>query len=509
MTRKRTIATMAALGGFTAAVALLSGLPTAKADELTDLRANQELLQHRVDQLAQIPGVYPSGPPAATAGAGIVGGSFPRSFLIPGTDTSIRVGGQIQVNTDYWIVGGNPHSTPQSPNAGSTGQLGAIPLSRSGAPASTGHSIFLITPVFSKLNVETRTPSAWGEARTFIEFDFSGTVAESRRPTAISDNLIPRLRYAYGTLGGFLAGQANSNFSDSDSGMEVISTSGLTGNAGVSRIPQLRYTMPLAGWGLPGALSVSAETPESEFWSPLTGTAGSDANPAIAGNPTKSKAPDLTAAWYIPQPWGHVDFSAVLRPALQIKDGLFVDRTYTGYGFNFSGDVKPRWFGWDRDYIVWTFTAGDAIGRYIGAQSTNDTIGLVSNYSAALSATAAGAALITVKPVRAFGGTVGYQHRWNPNWRSNIGVGIYHEDINLLRGAVCTQSQSAAAKATRNAGTAGCSLNKELINPTVNVFWNPVPFVDVALEYMYGHRMTVGNARGDEHVLEGLFRVKF
>ena len=41
MTRKRTIATMAALGGFTAAVALLSGLQSAKADELSDLRAKE------------------------------------------------------------------------------------------------------------------------------------------------------------------------------------------------------------------------------------------------------------------------------------------------------------------------------------------------------------------------------------------------------------------------------------------------------------------------------------
>ena len=88
MIRKRTIATMAALGGFTAAIALLSGLPAAKADELADLRANQDLLQQRIDQLAQIPGpggAYPGGPPAPTAGAGTVGGSFPRSFLIPGT----------------------------------------------------------------------------------------------------------------------------------------------------------------------------------------------------------------------------------------------------------------------------------------------------------------------------------------------------------------------------------------------------------------------------------------
>src|SRR5216684_3772308 len=97
MNRKRTIGALAALGGLTATVALLSGLSAAKADELADLRVNQELLQQRVDQLAQAPispvgGLYPGGAPAASSGQPSLGGSFPRSFLIPGTDTSIRVG---------------------------------------------------------------------------------------------------------------------------------------------------------------------------------------------------------------------------------------------------------------------------------------------------------------------------------------------------------------------------------------------------------------------------------
>ena len=48
MTKKRTIATMAAFGGMTAAVALLSGQPAARADEMSDLKANQQLLQQRL-----------------------------------------------------------------------------------------------------------------------------------------------------------------------------------------------------------------------------------------------------------------------------------------------------------------------------------------------------------------------------------------------------------------------------------------------------------------------------
>src|SRR5437879_2987423 len=55
MTRTHAVATLAAIGGLTATIALLTGLPAASADELADLRANQELLQRRIDQLAQLP----------------------------------------------------------------------------------------------------------------------------------------------------------------------------------------------------------------------------------------------------------------------------------------------------------------------------------------------------------------------------------------------------------------------------------------------------------------------
>ena len=43
----------------------------------------------------------------------------------------------------------------------------------------------------------------------------------------------------------------------------MIDFGGNVGEAGVVRIPQIRYTMPLAPWGIGGALSVSAETPET------------------------------------------------------------------------------------------------------------------------------------------------------------------------------------------------------------------------------------------------------
>ena len=201
MTKKRTIATLAALGGFTAAVALLSGQPVAKADEVANLRANQELLQQRIEQLAQDPRIPSPGATYGSPGAGpttvqMMGGSFPRSFLVPGTDTSIRVGGEARMNVVYWIDGGPALGNSHQTNSGNTGQVNNAALSQSGAArARTDHTLHM-SPAQSKINFETRTPTAWGEARSFIEFDFSNTTNVGARAFAISDNLGLRLRFA-------------------------------------------------------------------------------------------------------------------------------------------------------------------------------------------------------------------------------------------------------------------------------------------------------------------------
>src|SRR5437588_1003251 len=266
MIRKRNIGRAAAIGGLAATVALLTGFPAANADELADLRANQELLQRRIEQLAQaahgapgVPGGYGT---EAVPGQPLAGGSFPRSFLIPGTDTSIRVGGFVDETLDYYFVGGPPNGN-QSTTVGVTGNLESAPLNTHAlttvpgfptpgnlVPQSTassrGNGVFSQSPRETRLNVETRTPTAWGESRTFIEFDFAGVGNGSgflgSNLTTVSDSLIPRLRYAYGSLGGFLAGQANSNFSDPDANPETLDFGGPAGFAGVTRIPQIRYT---------------------------------------------------------------------------------------------------------------------------------------------------------------------------------------------------------------------------------------------------------------------------
>jgi len=110
MNGKRHIGGAAALG-LAAVVVLLAELPTAAANELSDLRANQQAIQQQMNQLPpnQTQPAAPATPPTAPAANGaapppdspLIGGSFPRSFVIPGTDTSIRVGGSIDETLGY------------------------------------------------------------------------------------------------------------------------------------------------------------------------------------------------------------------------------------------------------------------------------------------------------------------------------------------------------------------------------------------------------------------------
>src|SRR5437762_14261395 len=96
--------TVAASFAWAAPAFLLCWCGTAAADELADLRANQELLQRRIDQLAQVP---PPAPPPGGPGGPVLAGSFRRSFVIPGTEVALRVGGQ-GVGSVVWYSEGRP-----------------------------------------------------------------------------------------------------------------------------------------------------------------------------------------------------------------------------------------------------------------------------------------------------------------------------------------------------------------------------------------------------------------
>jgi hypothetical protein len=291
----------------------------------------------------------------------------------------------------------------------------------------------------------------------------------------------------------------------------------------------VRYTMPAyQGWG---SWSFSAETPETVIGTPV-GIQGSDAGviptvttSCLAGAPAtptggagstctttlitsgnlplnlaKSTAPDFTAAWYVPQPWGHLDFSAVLRPGLDATDGKFFSKQFVGYGGHFGMDIKPGWFGWVKDDFAGHITGGDGLGSYL---NSNSNVSLVTNYGAPATSptipgtygglngptSAAAAGLIRVGTVQLIGAEIGYQHWWLDNLRSNINGGWQSQfgiPIKLVN------ANGTAAGTAVTSGQAA-SINKQLFSAHANLIWNPVSFVDVGIEYMWGQRTVLNN----------------
>jgi hypothetical protein len=82
------------------AAVILACSPAASAGQASNVPADQNAVWSRIDQLAQ-PQPQPGGQPGEPAATAPVPGSFPRSFLIPGTDTSIRIGGSVDGTATY------------------------------------------------------------------------------------------------------------------------------------------------------------------------------------------------------------------------------------------------------------------------------------------------------------------------------------------------------------------------------------------------------------------------
>jgi hypothetical protein len=181
-----------------------------------------------------------------------------------------------------------------------------------------------------------------------------------------------------------------------------------------------------------------------------------------------------------------------------MTDGHFFSKQFVGYGGHFGMDIKPGWFGWVKDDFTLHVVGGDGLGTYVNSSSNfniSTNYGLPGMYgSFGGPTTAASAALIRATTSSIIGANAGYQHWWLDNLRSNINGG-WHSQFGVpikLVGA-----------------TQAASINKEIFTAHANLIWNPVSFVDVGIEYMWGQRTVLNNNTAQENVLISKFKFRF
>jgi hypothetical protein len=427
-----------ALFGSGAAIALLAASGPVAADEIDELRAQINALQDKVSQMQADDTAKPRVAPAAAVEAG----SKPKSWKLPGTNTSMSIGGYAKLDFIY--------------------DLNSFFGDSTGVPTGTNRQgNFRLHARQSRFFIKTWTPTDWGELATHIEADFYGTTGSE----LISNPDGFRKRQAYGRLGPVLAGQTWTTWMDLGSLPDIVDFAGPPGLRFL-RQAVLRYTHNIGGGT---SLALALENPFHLTPSVAGGTA-----PIAAGVATVDHLPDFVAKLQHRFSKGHAGIAVMMRQltadngigAAPVAGAAFADSAFAwGVGFGGSFAITPN------DKVKLDVNYGDGIGRYmIGSHLAESII------------TGAVAGAQKLNTIQAFGFSTSLTHKWNSTLRSTVAWGSSFVDA---EDEVSATPGGATAKGNIPAG-----LQDRMDQVHVNMIWSPVPQVNFGIEYLWASSRT-------------------
>ncbi len=303
-------------------------------------------------------------------------GEIKGSYKIPGTNTSIAIGGFVKGSVIWSSVssGSNsigdqatvPNMVPVGPDAGKN--------ERSQVNFNARQSM---------LWFDTSSPSAYGTVSTHFDGDFFAPQLAGNETLTNSHGF--RIRQGYGSIGSFTLGQFFTTSTSWNAYPEFIDFSGPVSII-ASRQVGARWTQKFEG----GAFSVAVENPET-FLAGVT--------PASLSTPDDDKFPDVHGKVTFNVGKCAFDVSGVVR-FLRIDAPENVD-SKTGWGVVLSGNIPV--FG--KDDFKFQVSRGDGFGRYIGMNATFGDGVLINGKIETITTTA---------------GFVSYRHFWTPTVRSTL-----------------------------------------------------------------------------------------
>jgi hypothetical protein len=418
------------------AIAVGAGVPgvAAHADTLEDVQAQMKLLQGKVSELEQQQQASQRKQDAVAASA-VTAGATKGSLRLPGSNTSVTVGGYVKLDAVF----GNP-SAGVNTTADLFLQPNAIPVGP--GAGDNEHDQVKFGARESRLFVKTSTPTAWGDLTTYVEGDFYGADGNE----SVSNSNGPRLRHAYGALGHLLGGQTWTNFMYVPSLPETLDFGGPVGQV-FDRQAQLRWTQAFdAGRTLgAGQWSIALENPESVVTVPGGASFRAD----------DDHVPDLTGQVVFGTPRGKFAVSAIVREVrADSRTPAVVDR-HAGGALSVAGVIPVI----GNDDLRFVATAGNAIGRYSNGFFPDGIVDADGRLALP----------------RQWGWYAGYRHFWRQDLRSSL----------VLSGA----------GETAPAGTPG-STNRSTHSLHANLIWSPIANADLGVEYIHADRETEDGLKG-------------
>jgi hypothetical protein len=283
--------------------------------------------------------------------------------------------------------------------------------------------------------------------QTRFEIDLYGSSLGDQR---ISNTYGLQVRHAYVQWREWLVGQTWSNFEDPAALPDAVDFIGTTDGTVFVRQPQVRWTR--------GGLSLSAENTETT----ITPFRAATQNARITSD--DSYIPDLVAKYTWKGGWGQVSAAALGR---QLKYRGFAgtgattadDSSYTG-ALSFSGKIN---LGQDDIRFV---LVGGTLGRYVGLNFANDAVLTTNGVTGVAS----------LDEINGYAGFVAWRHPWSKTVRTNLYYAMqgYDNDEALTGGLANKESWSIAA----------------------NVFYSPLPKLDIGAEFRHAVRELENGADG-------------
>ncbi|MDY0206764.1 MAG: DcaP family trimeric outer membrane transporter [Pseudomonas sp.] len=299
----------------------------------------------------------------------------------------------------------------------------------------------------SRLGFSTATPTVSGDLVTHIEGDFWGQGGGSFR-----------LRHAYGSWNGILAGQTTSNFASFLGFTPTVDFNGPIGQSNISRQGQLRYTHK--------NLSVAVEDSDN---------LGSTAVPSLDYTKSRHRLPDFTARYQSRIDSLEYAASVVLREVGLYNAIADKDKKAFGYGLGLHAKLHLS----ENVSLQSSLMYGDGIGGYIYlAPARSAYYDLGSN---------------KVKTIKALGGTLGVSVKAGPGaFNVSYGLGKVDWDDAKAAGAVTSVSQ-----------------DKKHQSLFANYIWSPVKNVQYGMEVSHHTRKNIYGDDGSGTRLQGMIQYNF
>ncbi|TMH61040.1 MAG: hypothetical protein E6H53_03220 [Betaproteobacteria bacterium] len=436
----------------TLAVAIAIGLggtaTAARAEELQDLKAQIEALQKKVGEL-EIKQETTEKKQAALPDNVVTGGATKGSFKLPGSNTSVTVGGYVKLDAVF-----------SNPSAGvdTKADLSLDPTAIAVGPTAGNNERNQVKfgARESRLFVKTNTPTSMGDLNTHVEFDFYGADGNE----SVSNSHGFRLRHAYGTLGNLLAGQTWTNFMNPASLPDTLDFGGPVGQI-FDRQAQVRWTQPFGDSGSTtrGQWSVGLENPETVVQIPGGASFRAD----------DDRFPDITGQVVFNTSIGKISVHGLMRE-IRIDSAAAPAAVSQKWGGAVSvAGVIPAV---GRDDFRFTASAGNAIGRYSNGFFPDGVAGSDGQ----------------IRLPKQWGGFAAYRHYWFDPLRSNLVLSMASEN---------------------NPAGAPANTNKSTASAHANLIWSPVANADLGIEYIYAERKTEDGLRGHLNRLQASAKYAF